>query len=97
MSRPTAAQKRHFGRVFSLGCAACRQEGKFSFPQIHHWREYGYRDHNLVIPICPVHHVATSAVKGIPNRHLNPVEFAAKFGTDKELYEQTMELLGEKV
>mgnify|MGYP003527307285 CR=1 FL=1 len=70
---------------------ACLQEGNFSFPEIHHWREYGYRNHSKVYGICPAHHKEVSAVKGIPNRHLNPVEFREKYGTDEELFNQCME------
>jgi hypothetical protein len=96
MSKSTAAQKRLWGRVFENGCVACDLEGDFTFPQIHHWRRYGKRNHMKVFGLCPVHHCAVNAVPGIPNRHLNPIEFAAKYGTDEELYTLCMQQIGEK-
>jgi hypothetical protein len=91
--QPTAAQKRKFGKVFEAGCMACLQDGIHSHPQIHHWRQYGNRDHNLIFGLCPTHHNAVSAVPWIKNRHLNPIEFAEKYGTDEELYRKCMELI----
>jgi hypothetical protein len=92
---PTAQQKRMWGRVFENGCMACQKECRFSFPQIHHWRPYGYRDHSKIFGLCPAHHSAVCAVPGIPNRHLTPVEFAKKYGTDEELFKLCMEQIGE--
>jgi len=94
MSRPTAAHKRLWNRVFSAGCMACLQDGKFSFPEIHHWREYGYRDHSRVFGLCPGHHRPTAAVQGVPSRHGQPVEFREKFGTDEDLFNKCMERIG---
>jgi len=90
MSKPTAANKRLFGKVFEVGCMACRQHGIFSFPEVHHYREYGKRDHSKVFGLCPPHHRPTAAIVGVPNRHGNPVEFAKKYGTDKELFSECM-------
>jgi len=94
MSQPTAAQKRLWGSVFQVGCMACRQDGVFSFPEIHHWREYGYRDHSKVLGLCPPHHRPTAAIPGVLNRHGNPIEFAAKYGTDEELHKECMKVIG---
>jgi len=93
---PTAAQKRIWGLVFEVGCMACRQDGNFSFPQIHHVKEYGKRNHGKVFGICPPHHSPVCAVPGVPNRHLNPIEFREKYGTDQELFEKCQKLIGEK-
>jgi hypothetical protein len=38
----------------------------------------------------------TSAVPGVLNRHKNPIEFAARYGSDDELHHLTKKLLGEK-
>lgn len=81
----TAKQKRMFGRVFELGCLACRQDKLFSYPQIHHWREYGYRNHDLIYGLCKPHH---------DMRHLHKPDFVAKYGADKELFEESQKLLG---
>jgi len=96
MSKPTAAQKRMWGRVFAAGCMACLQDGIFSFPEIHHVKEYGYRNHNKVYGLCPKHHKEVSAVKGVPNRHLNPIEFRDAYGSDQELFEKCKKEIGEK-
>lgn len=92
-NRPTAAQQRMWNRVFDAGCVACRMNGKFTYPEIHHVKEYGYRNHDKVYGLCPVHHKATSMVKGIPNRHGTPKEFVEKFGTDQELFEQNQKYI----
>ncbi len=96
MSKPTEAQKRLWGRIFEAGCVACRKEGKFSFPEIHHWREYGYRDHSKVFGLCPAHHRPGTAVPGVPNRHGQPIEFRERYRTDEELFAENMKRIGEK-
>lgn len=92
--RPTAAQKRMWGRVFNLGCIACMIDGKFSFPEIHHVKDYGYRNHSKVYGLCPAHHRAmcTMAV----SRHGSPAEFQKMYGTDEELLKKCNELLGDR-
>lgn len=93
-NRPTAAQKRMWGKVFENGCMACKQEGNHTHPQIHHWRQYGYRDHNKVFGLCPQHHNMISAVEGVLNRHRDPIEFSAEYGGDEELFNKCMEEIG---
>jgi hypothetical protein len=94
MKKPTREQLNKWGLVLGLGCMACRKDGKFTFGEIHHSRhEYGNRNHDLIFSLCPVHHRPTSGITGIPNRHGNPKEFSAKYGTDKELFEKCMELI----
>ena len=95
-NNPTAAQKRFWGKVFEVGCIPCHLEGKFSFPEIHHVKKHGRRDHSLVYGCCPAHHRPTAGVTGVMNRHGNPKEFSEKYGTDAELYRKCMELIGEK-
>ena len=93
MSRPTAAQKRFWGRVVELGCLACLQEGKHTKPEIHHVKDFGKNNHSFVYGLCPIHHRPTAGVTGIPNRHGNPKEFAEIYGTDSELYIKCMSRL----
>ena len=94
MSRPTANQKRMWGRVFEVGCIACMIDGKFSFPEIHHAKDYGYRNHSNVYGLCPPHH--RPLVANVVSRHGSPAEFEKLYGTDKELLEKCKELLGDK-
>jgi hypothetical protein len=75
---------------------ACLQDGVFSFPQIHHVKAHGGRNHSKILGLCPIHHLEVCAVPGVPNRHLNPVEFAAKYGTDEELFQKCMQQIGGK-
>ena len=93
MSRPTAKQRRFFSKVASIGCMACRQENTFSFPEIHHVKNYGRNDNSKVYGLCPAHHRPTAGVTGIPNRHGNPKEFSEKYGTDSELFAECMNLI----
>ena len=57
---PTAAQKRHFGRVAALGCRACAilGYGDDCECEIHHVQDgmFGKRDHDKIIGLCPRHH-----------------------------------------
>ena len=93
----TVAQRRRMARVAELGCIACRHDGYFGTPaEIHHCKDHGYRNHKKVCSLCPVHHKPTSSIPGILNRHLNPIEFAEKYGTDEELHRKTCALLGEQ-
>jgi hypothetical protein len=93
MSRPTAAQQRLWGKVVALGCMACHKEGVFSFPEIHHVKDYGKNDNSRVYGLCSAHHRPTAAIKGVFNRHGNPIEFAEKYGTDKDLFEYCMKMI----
>ena len=95
--RPTAAQRRRWSMVADLGCLPCLMDGNPGTPAtISHCHDHGYRGHDRVYPACPVHHLATHAVPGIPNRHATPIEFAARYGTDDDLYLKTCQLLGEE-
>jgi hypothetical protein len=94
MNRPTAAQKRYFGRIFDAGCVACNIDCVFSFPEIHHIRKYGKRDHSRVIGLCPAHH--RHGVNGVPSVHGNPMKFREFYGTDEELIARQKEMLGDK-
>lgn len=93
MSAPTATQKRLWQKIVYLGCMACLQDGIFSDATIHHWREYGYRDHSKVFGLCPAHHLYQDAVEGTPNREKNKLEFQKKYGTDFELFTKCMEMI----
>ena len=60
----TKAEKRHMGRVASLGCYLCRQLGYGETPaQVHHVREgqgMAQRASNwLTAPLCEQHHTGS--------------------------------------
>jgi cytochrome c5 len=83
-----------WGEVFEVGCMACYLNGVFSFPEIHHVKEHGKRNHSKVYGLCPIHHKATSMVNGIPNRHGSQKLFEREFGTDQELFELCKKIRG---
>lgn len=69
MKAPTAAEKRHMGRVAALGCFLCREIGLGPSPaQVHHVRlGSGMSErpsHWLTVPLCDRHH-ANSSPDGI--------------------------------
>lgn len=95
-NNPTAKQKAMWNKVAENGCMACLQNGFHTQPEIHHWREYGYKDHDLVFGLCPRHHSIVRSVVGVLNRHKDKLEFQDEFGTDKELYLKCMKMIGVK-
>ena len=84
---PTAKQLRKWNELVAQGCIACRIDGRGYVPAtIHHCGPTcGKRDHDRVIGLCAEHHLYQFAVEGVPNREKNPIEFAARYGTDDEL------------
>lgn len=97
MAKPTAKQKRIWNKMAEFGCLPCYLDGNPGTPAtISHAHDHGYRDHDKIFPCCPVHHLEQHAVNGIPNRHKNPKEFAAQYGTDDELVRVAYRLIGEK-
>ena len=67
---PTAAERRHMGRVAALGCILCDHLGLGATPaQVHHIREgqgMSQRASNfLTIPLCPEHHQGASGIHGL--------------------------------
>lgn len=95
-NNPTAEQRRRWSRICEHGCLACMIDGNPGTPgEIHHCKEHGRRMHSRTVCLCPPHHKPTSAIKGVLNRHLNPIEFRDRYGSDVELHKKTCELLGE--
>ena len=93
----TADEKRHMQAVADLGCIACRKIGYHGTPaELHHIREtagIGQRSsHYEVIPLCYHHHRGVS--KLVPSVHMSRKDFVAEYGTEKELLDEVMALLG---
>jgi|TARA_Y100000289_G_C3908679_1_gene143375 adenine specific DNA methylase Mod len=85
-------EKRHLRNVADLGCIACRKLGYYGTPaEIHHIKNktLGKKSsHYDTIPLCPYHHrTSTESI------HINPKWFEQKFGTEKELLDEVLELL----
>lgn len=87
----TKAERRHMDLVASLGCVVCRNLGYGPSPaQLHHIRTgkgMGQRSgHKEVLPLCPRHHLATYPT----GYHASPRVWQLKYGSEKELLEQTL-------
>lgn len=94
MSNPTAKQRKTWNKIAEIGCLPCKMDGFEGTPAgISHAHDHGYRDHDKVWPSCESHHLYQHAIKGVPNRHKNPIEFRERYGTDAELVEYVSELL----
>lgn len=92
---PTAAEKRHMGRVAALGCVLCDHLGYGTTPaQVHHIREgqgAGQRASNfLTVPLCPEHHQGKTGLHGLGT---NAFERTYKL-SELDLLAMTIEQLG---
>ena len=87
---PTIAERRLYGRVAALGCILCGREAA-----IHHLTGLQHRAHgkksSKVIPLCGDHHQNGGYGVAI---HAGIEEWEKRWGTQEELWEQTMEALG---
>lgn len=76
--------KKRFDKLRQIGCIACGRNE----PVIHHIRNktgLSLRpNHEDTIPLCPNHHNM-----GNESIHLNKSVFEKKFGTEKQLLEET--------
>lgn len=93
---PTAAQKRFHSQLAGLGCIACRIDGNPSPPvSIHHIDGRTKTDaHWLVLPICAGHHQDGYGVPGLIAVHPYKARFEARYGSQRELLDQCLQLLG---
>lgn len=88
--KPTAAEKRHMGKVAALGCVVCRNIGNGPTPALVHHCFYGAgkRDkHYLTIPLCKYHHQDGTNGEAIHTGHKT---FEARYGTEEALLNQTI-------
>jgi hypothetical protein len=53
----TPAQRRRMGIIAALGCVVCKAPAI-----IHHVKRFGgHRNHDAIIPLCPLHHMGGGA------------------------------------
>jgi hypothetical protein len=103
------ANQRRFGRIYEIGCLACRKRGWFNDCQAHHLNLDGKagqkrRGDECSIGLCPWHHVG-EPIGGMtaaecrrrlgPSLKLESVAFREKFGEDDELLRWQNELIEE--
>ena len=91
----TKEDKEHMNKVANLGCLICRKEGRMFVPaELHHIRDItmfglGQRaKHTQVLPLCPKHHRI-----GKESFRYNSKGFSKKWGSQKKLLKETLDLL----
>jgi hypothetical protein len=91
----TKAERIHMERVANLGCLICRKQGNLYSPaELHHIRDVtltglGQRaKHTEIIPLCVAHHRI-----GKESFHNNSRAFSKKWGSQRELLKETLDLL----
>ena len=86
----TKAERNHMGAVAALGCVVCRNLGFGETPaEVHHIGNgtLGKKASNYeTIPLCEVHH--RNGGHGVAV-HAGRKTFEARYGTERELLEQT--------
>ena len=85
--------KEHMSRVASLGCLICSKMGFPDSPaELHHIKDMtgiGRKGSSFeVIPLCPRHHR-----QGVDAYHYSPKSFTEKWGTQKELLNETLTMV----
>lgn len=92
---PTAAERRHMGRVAALDCILCDHLGLGATPaQVHHVREgqgMSQRASNyLTVALCQEHHLGGTGLHGLGTR-----EFERRYKlTELDLLAMTISRLG---
>lgn len=92
-------EKNHYEKLSKVGCIVCRNLGYgYSAPHIHHIRHgvgLAMRSHwSLAIPLCPMHHQHGGFGVAL---HAGQKSFEKAFGTESELLQQTLDILGGKL
>ena len=86
----TKAERDHMGAVAALGCVVCRNLGFGETPaEVHHIGNgtLGKKASNYeTIPLCEIHH--RNGGHGVAV-HAGRKTFEARYGTERELLEQT--------
>ncbi|MCK9622185.1 MAG: Ref family recombination enhancement nuclease [Methylobacter sp.] len=84
--QPTKSQRKRWELIRGLGCIVCRAW----LAEIHHCGTGagGRKDHDKVIPLCPVHHTGIYGIHKIGRKR-----FAENYGTEEELMQQVEERL----
>ncbi len=88
-----ACERWWLNKIVSLGCAACYREGTETPAGIHHIRSWAgepaglaKRGHGnfLVLPLCHFHHQGKLSI------HATPAEFKRLFGSEVDLFNETL-------
>jgi hypothetical protein len=95
----TKTERRHLSAVAELGCIVCMNLGLGGTPaEIHHIRDgqgKGQRaSHFETIPLCPFHHRTGGHGNAV---HAGRETWEAKYGTERKLLAQVIDLIGAEV
>jgi hypothetical protein len=92
---PSAAEKRLHDRLASLGCIACRIDGRHNpVVSIHHIdgrTKPGAQ--GRVLPLCAGHHQDGHGAPGLIAVHPYKARFEARYGRQVELLEMCLQIL----
>jgi hypothetical protein len=92
----TKAEQQWMDAITQLGCIVCHLQGRGYVPcAVHHILSGGKRiGHKATLGLCdPGHHKNAPSDSGEVSRHPTKAQFEAKYGTEEELLEKTMQLL----
>jgi hypothetical protein len=89
-------ERKHYENLHKIGCIVCLRMGfGYSEPHIHHIRKgqgMGRKSHwSLAIPLCPMHHQHGGYGTAL---HAGQKSFESQFGTEAELLQHTLSILG---
>jgi hypothetical protein len=96
----TKDERKHYDKLTQIGCIACHVAGHgYSPAEIHHIKSgnasMGKKSHwSLAIPLCPLHHRSGGHGYAI---HSGKLAFESNYGTEVELLDKALSLLGCRV
>lgn len=94
---PNAAERKFMDAIGSLGCLACRKDGRINpWISLHHIDGRTKKGaHFEVIGLCAGHHQeGTGNDKNLIAIHYQKAQFEARYGTQYELLEEAKKILG---
>lgn len=94
-STPSKADRELWDELASLGCIACRKDGRFnSLVSIHHIDGRTKPGaHRKVLPLCAGHHQDGTGAPGLIAVHPYKARFEAKYGRQAELLDDCLQML----
>ena len=87
------ADKQRYQALVELGCIICKQEGKYTPPQIHHINGRTGNGNQETIPLCYYHHMEGSNDECFTSRHPWKARFIQRYGPEQDLLKEVNELI----
>lgn len=94
-STPSKAERELWDELASLGCIACRKDGRHnSMVSIHHIDGRTKPGaHRKVLPLCAGHHQDGTGAPGLIAVHPYKARFEEKYGKQSDLLDDCLQLL----